>query len=124
MLTQKELQDRRNRCVCKCCGHALEWRMVIFNQYGGQGVELYCPKCEKIEFGIEPEIFNLAQKFVEEYDFNYYVEMEEGSFSRGMNVSKVGQILGWSLKEIGVLTENGLVDKKIEWETVSDNKID
>ena len=50
------------------CG--LRWQMIIFCQYGGQGLELYCPVCQRIEYGVEKELFALANKFIKETEFN------------------------------------------------------
>lgn len=44
----EEMNARQKRCVCRQCGRELEIRMIIFCQYGGQGLELYCPVCQRI----------------------------------------------------------------------------
>lgn len=95
----QKLFERSKRCVCRFCGSKLELRMVIFNQYGGQGVELYCPKCDKIEYGTEEKFYQLAKKFVDEYEFNYYVDMTEDEYSKQLNVGKITQIMEWYEKE-------------------------
>ena len=78
MTKNEKMLARSERCVCSGCGSRLELHMVIFNQYGGQGIELYCPKCQKIEFGVEAEIYKFAKEFVEGYEFNYFPDMAEG----------------------------------------------
>ena len=62
----EEMKARQKRCVCRQCGSELEIRMIIFCQYGGQGLELYCPVCQRIEYGVEKELFTLANKFIKE----------------------------------------------------------
>ena len=39
----EEMKAREKRCVCRQCGSELEIRMIIFCQYGGQGLELILP---------------------------------------------------------------------------------
>lgn len=114
MTKNEKMLARSERCVCSGCGSRLELHMVIFNQYGGQGIELYCPKCQKIEFGVEAEIYKFAKEFVESYEFNYFPDMAEGEKSTEMNISKIGQILSWFLDRTGVLDEQGLEEKNFD----------
>lgn len=102
------IKERQKRCVCKMCGGNLEIRMIIYNQYGGQGLDLYCPQCEQINFGIEPEIYALASKFVDEFEFNYYTDMVENERNRRLNIAKICDISAWILKKGGLLTDEGL----------------
>ena len=34
------LTERAGRCVCKLCGGKLEKKVVVYNKYGGSGLEL------------------------------------------------------------------------------------
>lgn len=102
------MQERGQRCVCKHCGSALELRMVIFCQYGGQGLELFCPICERIEYGIEPEVYRLAKEFVEGYEFNYYLDMAEDERNRQLNIAKVSEMFGWLLDRLMLCDEYGM----------------
>jgi hypothetical protein len=102
------LQERRERCICKLCGGKLEIRLIIYNQYGGQGVDLYCPTCQKVEYGIEPEIYAWAKEFVEKFEFNYYLDMEENQRNHQLNIGKVCEIGAWLFKNAGLLNEEGL----------------
>lgn len=92
----EQLKEREARCVCKMCGSPLEIRMIIFNQYGGQGVELYCPHCDRIEYGTEPEIFETARAFLEQFEFNYFPDMAEGERNKLLNTAKLCEIIAWS----------------------------
>ena len=76
MLT-KTMTERAKRCVCRVCGTPLEIRAVIFNEYGGAGAELYCGRCDKIEYGTEPEIYKTAKEFVDAMEFNYYLNLRK-----------------------------------------------
>lgn len=103
-----EMKEREKRCCCKQCGGALEIRVIIFNKYGGAGAELYCPACEKIEFGTEPEIYRAAKTFVDEFGFNHFLDLEENERTYMLNIAKVCDILGWGCKEWGILDKKGL----------------
>lgn len=102
------MQIREKRCCCKYCGGSLEIRMVIFNKYGGAGAELYCPNCEKIEFGTEPEIYEAAKIFVDEIGFNHFLDLEENDRTYKLNIAKVCDILSWGCNHWGILDESGL----------------
>lgn len=107
MLT-KELKQRAERCCCRYCGHKLEIHAVIFNQYGGAGAELYCPNCQKIEYGTEYAIYEAAKDFVDEMEFSYYLNLEDNERTYQMNIAKVCEIISWICKEWGWLNKNGL----------------
>ena len=107
MLT-KEMQLRAKRCCCRYCGGALAIHTIFFNEYGGAGAELYCPKCQKIEFGTEYAIYAAAKNFVDEMDFSYYLNLEENQRTYEMNIAKVCEIISWICKEWGWLNKQGL----------------
>jgi hypothetical protein len=99
---------RSQRCVCRYCGSKLEIRAVVFCEYGGAGAELYCPKCGKIEYGTEPEIYKTAKAFVDDMEFNYYLNMEENKESYQMNIAKVCEILSFAAQRWHKLDHKGL----------------
>mgnify|MGYP001153292906 CR=1 FL=1 len=103
------LESRRKRCVCRQCGSPLETRMIIFCQYGGQGLELYCPKCERIEYGVEKEIYELADRFIDQNEFNYYLDMAEGERNLQLNRGKISELFAWLFREIHLLDKNGFI---------------
>lgn len=96
MKHEMELTERAERCVCKYCGQKLTLKFIIFNKYGGQGLELYCENCQRIEYGVEPEIFDLALHYVEDFGFNYYLDMEENAQTFQLNVAKISEIISWA----------------------------
>ena len=104
----REMRDREQRCVCKQCGHKLELRLITYNRYGGQGIELYCPQCQRIDYGIEPEIYHLAKKFLDSTQFNYFLDMVEDERSYQLNIAKIVEILAWAFRDIGLLEKNGI----------------
>lgn len=108
-----ELTSRAERCCCKMCGSPIKPKLIIYDRYGGHGVELYCEKCQKIEYGTEPLIFQLAQDFIDSFEFNYFPEMEENERCEQLNVSKMCDIFSWVFEEIGLLEETGINKKKL-----------
>lgn len=106
----KEIEQRAARCVCKYCGHPLTVKFILFNKYGGQGRELYCDNCSRIEYGVEPEIYHLAARFVDELEFNYFLDMEENEAARQLNIAKAAEIMTWTFRQAGQLSKDGLND--------------
>ena len=104
----QEIEQRAARCVCKYCGHPLTVKFILFNKYGGQGRELYCENCSRIEYGVEPEIYRLAERFVDELEFNYFLDMEENAATRQLNIAKAAEIMTWTFRQTGRLTADGL----------------
>lgn len=104
----QKMKEREKRCVCRQCGTKLEARLIIFNQYGGQGIELYCPTCKRIEYGVEPEIYFLARRFVADNEFNYFADMVEDERSFRLNISKVSELFSWAFRELKLCDNNGL----------------
>ena len=107
-MSLRELEEREQRCVCKLCGGPLKRKMIVFDRYGGHGMELYCDRCQKIEYGTEPEIYALANRFIEQTQFNYYLDMHEDRRSEMLNISKICEIFSWLFREIDMLDENGV----------------
>lgn len=107
MLT-KTMTERAKRCVCRFCGTPLEIRAVIFNEYGGVGAELYCGRCDKIEYGTESEIYKTAKEFVDAMEFNYYLNLPENQKCYELNIAKVCEILSWSAQHWHLLDHHGL----------------
>lgn len=108
-----EVYKRIERCRCKMCGSPLQAKLIIYDRYGGHGQELYCDKCQKIEYGTEPEIYRLARDFVDEFEFNYFTDMEENKRCEQLNVAKLCDIISWVFEEIGLLGEDGIEKNKV-----------
>ena len=109
----ENLKRRAKRCVCKNCGGELSLRRIVFNDIDLARVEIYCEHCQRIEFGVEPEIYACASGFVDSFGFNYYEDLDRNEQARKMNIAKVSEILSWSLKNMGLLTNEGFsVDLK------------
>ena len=115
----EKLAQRANRCCCKYCGGELEVRMIVFASVKDAGVEIFCPHCNRIEYGVEPEIYQNARYFVENLGYNASPEAEDEG-SKNLNIAKVCEMLTWNDMQLGFLTDNGFVyepkehNKKIE----------
>ena len=101
------LKHRAEICCCRYCGSPLEVRMWIYNKFGGAGEELYCPNCNKIEYGTAPEIYAMAKDFVDMMDYNFYFDLEYSEETYQMNIAKVCEILSWCCKEWHILDLDG-----------------
>jgi len=104
----EKIIERSQRCVCRSCGSTLEPKVMIYNKYGGHGLELVCPNCSKIEYGTEPEIYKLARDFVYNVEFDYFPDMEPDEKNLKLNVAKVCEILSWHFRKLGILDAKGL----------------
>ena len=109
------LKQRAKRCVCKYCGGKLNLKQIVFNDIDDARVEIFCANCDRIEFGVEPEIYISACNFVSNYEFNYYEGMSQNETSHKMNIAKVCDIFAWGCKNIGILEKDGFnIDLKME----------
>ncbi len=104
---KKMLRDRAKRCVCKYCGSPLHLRQMVFGEFEEARVEIFCRNCGRIEFGVEPEIYESAKYFVDQTEFNYYPDMDDNEQTCRMNVAKVCEIMAWQDKMLGYLDEDG-----------------
>ena len=114
--THEELLERKKHCVCKQCGGELETALIIYNKYGGAGEELYCPNCQKQEYGVERQVYDMAEYYVENFQFNYFYDMEENEVNFQLNVAKVADMMSWILKNLNLLDENGLKNNLPDYE--------
>lgn len=101
------LKKRIKRCVCKYCGSDLRLKRIIFTEYEEARVEIFCEECDRIEFGVEPEIYLSAQFFVEESGFNCYDDLDDNERTRQMTIAKVCEIMSWQDLNLGILDKEG-----------------
>ena len=78
---KNELKERVNRCLCSYC--------------------------KRIEYGIEPEIYQAARYYVKTLRFDYYPDLDDSERKERMNVAKISEIIQWGLKNLGLLTVQG-----------------
>lgn len=103
------LKSRAQRCVCKSCGGALSLRQIDFNDFEDARIEIFCDRCDRLEFGIEPEIFASAQYYVDEFKVNFYPDMGDNALTRKMSVAGIASIMSWALQDLGYLNKDGFV---------------
>ena len=103
----EQLKQRVKRCVCKYCGKPLRLKRIIFNEVEDARIEIYCAYCDRIEFGVEQEIYRSALFFVDEIGFNCYPDLENNEKTKRMNVAKVCEIMAWGNRNIGILSKDG-----------------
>lgn len=101
------LKRRAKRCRCKYCGGKLSVKRISFTEFEDARIELYCNACEQIEYGVEPEIYQSAENFVDNLEFNHYPDIDQNTRTRRMNIAKVCEIMAWGFKNTGLLTEEG-----------------
>lgn len=101
------LKERVHRCVCKYCGSPLKLHRIVFSEHEEARIEIFCSHCDRIEYGVEPEVYASARYFVDELAFNHYPDLDESETTRQMNIAKVCEISNWVLKNMGLLNENG-----------------
>lgn len=101
------LKKRTKRCVCKYCGGKLKLRRIIFSNYEDARIEIFCDSCNRIEFGVEPEIYSSAKFFVENSRFNCYPDMDDNGLTKQMTIAKVAEIMAWENQNLGFLNSGG-----------------
>lgn len=100
------LKKRTKRCVCKYCGGKLKLKRIIFSEYEDARIEIFCSGCERIEFGVEPEIYSSAKFFVENSQFNCYPDLDQNETTKKMTIAKVCEIMAWQNQNLGLMDED------------------
>lgn len=103
------LKKRAKRCVCKYCGGQLNLKKIVYSDVEEARAELYCDRCNRIEFGIEPEIYSSAKSFVEKIEFDCYPEFDKNKKKEQLNIAKVSEIIAWSMQNMSLLNAEGFL---------------
>ena len=101
------LKKRVKTCKCHYCGGMLELRKITYSSYDISKIEIYCSNCNRIEYGVEPEIYEVAKYFVDELNFDHYADWDNNIRKREMNIAKVNEIIDWGCRNLGLLTDDG-----------------
>lgn len=117
------LRKRAKRCRCKYCGGKLRLKQIVYNSVIKPRIELFCEDCQRIEYGVEPEIFTLAKYYVDEFGCDYYPELDASIAKDRMNVGKVCEIMFWALNGLSLVDMEGFkvtteMDKKYIGESI------
>ena len=103
----EELKIRTKNCCCRYCGGELELRRILYGNVNKGRVEIFCKECDRIEYGMNREIYEIAKYFVDAFDFNIYTENDDSIKTYQMNVAKVCDIIAWGCKNLGILEYDG-----------------
>lgn len=103
----EDLKGRAKRCCCKYCGDELTLRRIVYGDVEDARVELFCKHCNRIEYGVEQEIYLAAKYFVDEIGFNAFSDLDDNEKTRAMKVAKVCEIIAWGYKNLGHMDRNG-----------------
>lgn len=119
----ERLKKRTKRCVCKYCGSKLELRKIIYGNIENARIEIFCSECNRIEYGVEEEVYRVAKYFVEDMDFNAYPDLDYSETTKKMNISKVCEIIAWGCKNLDLMTVDGFkypikINEEIDGETL------
>ena len=117
------LKARQDRCCCKYCGGKLQIRRIIFSEDEAARVELFCEQCDRIEYGVEPEIYQNAVHLVDYMQFDHYPDLDKNGQTRRMNIAKVCEIITWGVKNLGLLNERGFTVPVVERKEVAEDCI-
>ena len=79
----------------------------MFSDIKDARIELYCDNCERIEYGIEPEIYQSACNFVDNLEVDFYDTLDNNDSKRLMNIAKVCEIMAWGYRNVGLLNADG-----------------
>ena len=101
------LKKRTKRCVCKYCGGRLKLRRIFFGEFEDARIEMFCNECNRIEFGVEKEIFQSANFFVENSKFNLFPDLDENTQTKQMTIAKICEIMAWENQNLGMLDADG-----------------
>ena len=82
-------------------------KVISFGRINEANTEIYCPVCDRIEYGVEPEIYRNAVYFVDYIGFRYYDDFGNTEETRRLNIAKVCEIMAWENQNIGILDKNG-----------------
>ncbi len=102
-----EMRKRAERCVCRYCGSPLSLRKVTYAAYDAAKIECFCETCKRIEYGVEPEIYRIAEYYVDEMRYDHYPNLDASVRKRRMNISLVCNILAWGAKSMQLLDADG-----------------
>lgn len=101
------LKTRAARCVCKYCGSPLKVERIMYHNCEAARSELFCPKCGRIEFGVEPEVYLAAKYYIDTFHLNLYQGLEDNEQRRRMNIAKIYEIMDWQNAKLGISDEHG-----------------
>ena len=107
MTRLEDLKWRVKNCRCRYCGAPLKLRRILYGNSPQGRVEIYCTECDRIEYGVEPEIYAVSKYFVEEFNFNIFPNNDISEKTTQLNIAKICDIIAWGCKNMGILSARG-----------------
>lgn len=101
------LRTRAQRCRCKYCGGKLRLKQIVYGSVIEPRIELFCEDCQRIEYGVEPEIYILAKYYVDAFGCDYYTELDASLVKDRMNIGKICEIMFWALNGLNIVNMEG-----------------
>ena len=101
----EELKIRTKNCCCRYCGGELKLRRILYGNVEKGRIEIFCSDCDRIEYGVNRELYHIAKYFVDEFGFNYFPENDDSQKTYQMNVAKICDIIAWGCKNLSILDE-------------------
>ena len=102
-----ELKVRTKNCCCRYCGGELKLRRILYGNVKEGRVEIFCNECNRIEYGVNKEIYHVAKYFEDEFQLNLYPANDDTVRTYQMNVAKLCDIMAWGCKNLGLLEYDG-----------------
>ena len=102
----EELKNRTKRCCCRYCGGTLELRRILYGNLDNARIEIFCKNCDRIEYGVEKEIYHIAKFYVEELEYNAFPDLDYTERIKQMNISQICDIVSWGCKNLSLLNQN------------------
>lgn len=102
-----ELKIRTKNCCCRYCGGELKLRRILYGNVKEGRVEIFCSECDRIEYGVNKEIYHVAKYFEDEFQLNLYPANDDTVRTYQMNVAKLCDIMAWGCKNLGLLDYDG-----------------
>ncbi len=107
MTRLEDLKWRVKNCRCRYCGAPLKLRRILYGNSPQGRVEIFCTECDRIEYGVEPEIYAVSKYFVEEFNFNIFPNNDISAKTTQLNIAKICDIIAWGCKNMGILSARG-----------------
>lgn len=101
------LKRRAKRCCCKYCGGPLTLKRITFNDFEDARIEIYCDSCDRIEYGVEPEIYRSSAKLCGQSGFQLLHRYGAKCAHSPLSVAKICEIMAWGFKNTGMLDAEG-----------------
>ena len=102
-----ELKVRTKNCCCRYCGGELKLRRILYGNVKEGRVEIFCNECNRIEYGVNKEIYHVVKYFEDEFQLNLYPANDDTVRTYQMNVAKLCDIMAWGCKNLGLLEYDG-----------------